>query len=282
MLQPTWPKKHILWALGRDIKIPVPAGAVRMAFKMVGAGGGRPAGSSYAGGSGGFVSGEIAVTAGENLMFQVGLGGSWGNFQRQVFTSGYYYPETRHRRYAGQGVTAYGNPGGGYLSNVGASGGGRCKIAKVDAYGVETIIAIAGGGGSASTSANGTPGGPASSSTGGNGSGNGADGTGAGQGSGGGGYDCGSLTKGGTNYLHASVTSGVSTAGSAHVPPNTSDSDFVAYLANLGLSAVTDAAPGYGCSSARSPYGPDVAFAKDSHGSGVGAPGCIVVTFYNT
>lgn len=280
--QPGWPKKHILWAVGHDVPIRVPTGAVRMSFKMVGAGGGRAAGSSYAGGSGGFVSGEIAVTAGENLMFQVGLGGAWGNFQNQVYSSPYYYPKSQHRRYAGQGVTTYGNPGGGYLSNVGASGGGRCKIAKVDAYGAETIIAIAGGGGSASTSASGTPGGPASSSTGGNGSGNGTDGTGAGQGSGGGGYDCGSLTKGGTNYLHASVTSGVSTAGSAHVPPNTSDSDFVAYLANLGLSAVTDAAPGYGCSSARSPYGPDVAFAKDSHGSGVGAPGCIVVTFYNT
>jgi hypothetical protein len=108
--------------LGKDQSWTVPAGVTQITVKLWGAGG---AGGNYVfndmGCGGGFATGVLSVTPGEQITIIVGAGGE-----------------------PGAGPGAYGG-GGGKQNGVGGRGGGRSAIR--NATGTELITAGAGGGG---------------------------------------------------------------------------------------------------------------------------------------
>lgn len=116
---------------GGDQTFLVPAGVTSVSIKMWGAGG---AGTSVAGGAGGYASGTLPVSPGDVLTVVVGGGG---------LTSG---------------AGGYGGGGaGGYTSTYGGGGGGRSAIQL--ANGTEVLTAGGGGGSSSQVGASGGNGG---------------------------------------------------------------------------------------------------------------------------
>ena len=158
---------------GTDQTFTVPSGVTSINVLAWGAGGGKGGySSSYAGGSGGFTSGTIAVTPGQQLKVVVGQGGIGQGVG--LFTSG--------------GSATYGGGGyGTYGEASGASGGGLTGLflgaasMTFDASGQSRALLIAGGGGgSCAYSGGGGAGGGtnAGETTGGNGATSTAAGTG--------------------------------------------------------------------------------------------------------
>lgn len=144
---------------GEDQVYTVPAGVSSITVKLWGAGGGAgyntlsatPDASLCAGGAGGFVTGTLAVTAGEDLTLVVGQGGIGGG---------------DYSEYSMIPAPAYGGGGSGgcsAITAVGGSGGGRAEILRGS---TSLAIAAGGGGGAVATGPNvwgviscGTPGG---------------------------------------------------------------------------------------------------------------------------
>lgn len=173
----------------------VPTNVTSISITLTGAAGGvggsDGGNSGGAGGSGGRVTGNLSVTAGENLTFYVG--GAGGNGSSSVTSTG-----------AGTaGASGGGNPGGrggnaGSSGSSGAGGGGGGAVAVARGA---TILAVAGGagggGGAGNTSPNqaglaGQTGSfTGSSGTGGAGTDRGSGNDGGGGGGGGGGYSWG-------------------------------------------------------------------------------------------
>ena len=225
----------------------VPAGVTIVTVQSWGAGGGNGP-SGVTGGAGGYASGIVSVTPGEELTIIAGGGGhGW-----TAATS-----------------SAYGGGGPGAGSSV-ASGGGGGRSAVRRASGTELITAGAGGGAAGST--NGGVGGGASGGAGtGSGGGGGTQssggaggntGCGTGQsgsqfqggynattygGGGGGGYygggeggdSCGQGQQtgggGGSGYIDG-ASNGTNTAGSGTTPPNTGDANYAAGIGVGGSS----------------------------------------------
>lgn len=281
--------KYTAWAIQKTLFFYPPVGTNKINFKLWGAGGGgqTSGGTGSRGGAGGYVSGSYSFTANSPLVFilEVGLGGSAQN-QSGLTT------DPVLRRWAGAGRAAIAD---GYT----AGGGGCTRLGIVNTNGTVTWLGVAGGGGAggyAGTTAYGKAGGPASSDTGGNTStstdgwtaGQGIDGVSQDLGSGGGGWVGGGRVdtstgrgKGGENYLHASVTSQVSTAGTDNVPPNTSDTDYVAFRDRwrgsvYGNPAFDDRLPGYGGYTDTSRRGP---FQFGQRVVTAGTPGLAVIEF---
>jgi hypothetical protein len=107
-------------ATGADQFFTVPYGVTSLDVTLLGAGGGNSLGNLGLGGSGGLVSGKLAVTPGSVLTLVVGKAGVIGG---QTLS------------YGGGGISG---------GNLGGSGGGRSAI-RID--GVEKVTAGAGGGG---------------------------------------------------------------------------------------------------------------------------------------
>jgi hypothetical protein len=159
----------------------VPAGMNSLRIKTWGAGGGAAAnisGPYGAGGGGGFVQADIAVTAGETITVVVGQGGAGWN-STEGFAGGTY-------------------PNGGNATNFGGGGGGRTEVSGTNF----DLVAAGGGGGGYQFNGNAGQGGVGGASTGGNGgsSPNNAGGLGGSQSSGGSGGsgDCSAGSAGGS------------------------------------------------------------------------------------
>ena len=257
LLQSGTPKTCICWARGEDEILTVPSGVSSLALKLWGGGGSRPGNSTRTAGAGGAVQLTLAVTPGEKLRITVGLGGCFGDARTFGYWSGASAP------HVDSPINGFARAGKGLFNATPlqtASGGGATMVSRINADGSETILGIAGGGGAASTSADGTPGGPYQSGvTGGAGGVNGVSCTTNGQGAGGGGAEGGALTSGGTNYIISGATSTQSVAGSASVPPLTSDTHYQAHLTRMNFLTGSDArrAPGYGAITNRPPFGPN-------------------------
>ena len=126
----SFPASTILYT-GAFIPYTVPAACTSLTFNMWGAGG--PGGSGgMPGGGGAYLTGNIAVTAGEVLQLIVGRGGQYGTAtQWSTMTN-----------------AEGGGGGGGGLSGQGGQGGGRTAIQKL-VSGSYLEVVTAGGGGSA-------------------------------------------------------------------------------------------------------------------------------------
>ena len=126
----SFPASTIVYT-GAFIPYTVPAACTSLTFNMWGAGG--PGGSGgMPGGGGAYLTGNIAVTAGEVLQLIVGRGGQYGTAtQWSTMTN-----------------AEGGGGGGGGLSGQGGQGGGRTAIQKL-VSGSYLEVVTAGGGGSA-------------------------------------------------------------------------------------------------------------------------------------
>jgi hypothetical protein len=272
-LQPGFPKTLICWARGDDEILTIPAGVSSLTLKLWGGGGSRPGNSTRTAGAGGAVQLTISVAPGDKLRITVGLGGCFGDARTFGYWSGASAP------HVDSPINGYARAGKGLFNATPlqtASGGGATIVSRINADGSETVLGIAGGGGAASTSADGTPGGPAQAGvTGGAGGVNGASCTANGQGAGGGGGEGGALGLGGTNFIISGATSTQSVAGSASVPPLTSDTHYQAHLTRMNFLSGAPArrAPGYGAATGRPPIGPLVAAGGDIMNGGSSAIG---------
>lgn len=238
---------------GADQTFTVPAGVSVISVKVwgAGAGGSRAAviingvgGMYYSnGGSGGFVSGDIAVSGGQTYTIMVGEGG-------------------RSDGHADWNIRSYGFGGLPFTNAYGSAGGGLSGIftnaGELTATSWNRAVVIAGGGGGGELSASEiSVGGQGGSATFGGGSPNmlGGDNTtvGSGGGGGGGGYRGGlsnrtrlrnaatpvvTMGEGGSSFIAAGVTNGISSSSSDYtfpfmtnytgVPPVTTDPHYVA------------------------------------------------------
>ncbi len=232
----------------------VPAGVTRIRVKVWGAGGAQSIGGN--GGSGGYTSGEVAVTPGETITVKVGQGGPVGTGSDVVSgggLSGIFRSTTPLAVAGGGGAGNYNNasgtggPGGGTTGGTGGNsgaGGGTQSAGglKAGAYGTDGSYLAGGVGGdpswTARTSATAYPNG---------GKGTSDAATASGQGGGDGYYGGGGTSNnvgggagGGSGYTGGMV-SGTTTAGSGTTPPNTGDSD---YSAGIGVGASSNATAG--------------------------------------
>lgn len=263
--------KQIFNYTGADQALTVPPCAIQMKIKIWGAGGG---GSTYnfetaGAGAGGYVEGFLTVTPGDVFSIMVAEGGACDGTAD---------------------VVSYGFGGSYSAPNYGGFGGGLSGIftgtAAITASDQLRALLIAGGGGSSERDAPNTyctSGGQGGDVTFGGGMPNfqGENGGVKSGGGAGGGYNGGLMTlrlsgngiyyagEGGTNFVHSSVTSGLSSAstdfGNWNVyplvykePPNVTDVDYTAW--------VSSASPGIGT-------GNMVTFTRAGHGR-------VVIEFY--
>jgi hypothetical protein len=225
----TFPYKMFCPAIGQDKDFVVPAGCTKIKVKAWGAGGGTSSNINASAGAGGYVEGVIAVTPGDKIRVQTGSGGAVAGVL--IFTTNTNF-QGWSRGYAGAGKSRFGT-----LTR--ASGGGRTAVFKVNPDNSLTPLFIAAGGGSSETGG-GLPGGPdgtyGSYHSDWAGGGIGAPTTANNQGGGGGGWRGGILGQGGANYIDAAATSTQNLAGSGATPPNTSDADYVEFVARTQAS----------------------------------------------
>ena len=251
----------------------VPCGVTSLTVKLWGAGGGG-ASTGGVGGSGAFVSGSLAVTAGNTLTLIVGGGGAYGG--SGVAGTGGYGGGGSTTAYGGGGggrsaiqltagtdwVTAGAGAGGGYANSstyggaggatTGGSGGSNTSYSGYTGGSGGTTLA-GGSGGSGSTVTTGNSGssqtgasGPGSTYKGGGGGG-GYFGGGSGYGSGSGSTYYSSGGGGGSSYT-TNLTSVTNTAGNINstgtgtaAAPNNSDVD---YVSGVGIGTYTSPTTG--------------------------------------
>jgi len=260
--------KQIFTYTGGGQAFIVPPGVTSISVKLWGGGGGPGWGTGYSpGGPGGYVSGTLTVTPGENLLINIGAGGTNYSYGGNYYfgggaDGGYYYAG------GGGGMTSIQTFSGTYLVICGGGGGAGEYYNTTLAYGGggggstgETGSSVTTGAGGGSQTAGGTGG----TGTGGNGStgiqyyggiGSTASPTYAGGGGGGGYYGGGgggagsNGTKksggggGGSSYvggLSGTVANTQGTHGSSGtvstLPPNSSDTD---YITGIGIGGYTD------------------------------------------
>lgn len=224
----------------------VPTGVTSISFKIWGAGGAANGAGGPSGGGGGFTSGELFASPGDQLNIHVGYGGySDEPSQLTGFSTGIPAVSEQLIALAGGG----GGAGNSFTSPGGAGGGAAGDAA----------LSSRGGGGGTQTNGGigGTTGGTAGQAFSYSWSANGGDGTsvtfmpagpgGSGYFGGGGGGRTGVITTGGggggSGFLAPGVLSGVMIAGVGAIPPNTSDTH---YLAGVGIGGTPGQNAGFG------------------------------------
>jgi hypothetical protein len=253
---------------GSNQTFTVPSNVCSVTSKLWGAGGGAGANFSISqkGGAGGYASGTIAVTPGENLTLIVGgkglssgfgyIGGFGGGGNAGQNDGGSGGGRSAIRRSSTELITAAGGGGGGHNGNnsIVTNGGPGGGATGVDGGSINNNEGGKGGtqsaGGAAGGGLNGV-GNPGSAFQGGHGnqtvSGTGWGGGGGGGyfGGGGGGTSNGTVGGGGggSSFIGL-VTAGQTLTGSVNTPPNTSDSDYVSGIAVGANDNTNDAGHG--------------------------------------